>query len=152
MTKKDYIAKYWEAMKAAAAGTKVFPLVILGASAVESAWGDSELTTTANNFFGIKSTDSWEAAGGEFVIRRTREVIKGKTVFIDAKFRKYKTPEDCFKNYVHFISGPRYVKAGVLTSKTPDEQIKAVAAAGYATDPNYAKTIILIMNGVKNLI
>lgn len=152
MTKKDYIAKYWAAMKAAAVGTKVFPIVILGASAVESAWGDSELTTTANNFFGIKSTDSWEAAGGEFVIRRTREVVKGKTIFIDAKFRKYKTPEDCFKNYVHFISGPRYVKAGVLTSKTPDEQIKAVASAGYATDPNYAKTIILIMNGVKNLI
>jgi flagellum-specific peptidoglycan hydrolase FlgJ len=135
---KAFFQKYKGDAIRATAGTKIFPEVVLAAAALESRNGESLLTSKFNNFFGIKVTPNW--AGGR-VEMKTREVINGKEVFINAFFRIYPSPEDSFKNYVKFISGARYVKAGVLKAKTPQEQTQAIAAAGYATDPNYSATL-----------
>jgi flagellar protein FlgJ len=150
MTKTGFIAEYWEAIKAACAGTGVMPEVALAAGAVESAWGESGLTKAALNFFGIKSTESWEAEGGKYVELLTWEMIKGKRVQVMAKFRKYATVEDCFRNYAHFVTQPGYVALGVLEAKTPEAQIKAIAGK-YATDPDYAAKLIGTMHGLMKL-
>jgi flagellum-specific peptidoglycan hydrolase FlgJ len=132
---KAFFQKYKSAAIEAATGTKIFPEIILAAAALESRNGESLLTTKFNNFFGIKAGPTW--SGGR-VTMPTKEVLNGKTVTIDQPFRIYKTPADSFKDYVNFISGPRYKAAGVLKAKTPAEQAKAIAAAGYATDPKYS--------------
>jgi len=152
MTKQDFINNYWESAIEACLDTPIFPLLALAESAVESAWGESELTKEANNFLGIKSSLSWEEGGGSYVVKKTREVIDGKPVMVNAKFRKYPTPADCYKNYVHFVTQPNYVSHGVLVAKTPEEQVTAIAAAGYATDPDYAHKIISVMNGLRPLL
>lgn len=152
MTKQDFINKYYPEAVEAAKGSHIFPLTIMGAAATESGWGESGLTKDAFNFFGIKSTPSWEQQGGKFVIKQTREVVNGKSIMIDAKFRLYNTPADCFRNYVSFVSGKRYEAAGVLNALNPYDQIDKIAKAGYATDPNYAKTISAVMSGLEKLI
>ena len=72
----------------------------------------------------------------------TKEQDKnGKIYTVNAPFRWYDTPTDSFKNYVHFISGARYIKAGVLTASTPAEQFAALHKAGYATDISYVEKL-----------
>ena len=44
---------------------------------------------------------------------------------------------------------PRYTKAGVFTSPSYQEQIIAIARAGYAEAPNYAAVITAVANSVK---
>ncbi len=139
-------------MLAACAGTPIFPLMALAESAVESAWGDSWLTKEANNFFGTKSTKSWEDSGGQYILKPTREVENGHNVIVQAKFRKYSSPQKSFENYVHFVTQPNYIAHGVDKATTPEDQIKCIAAAGYATDPNYANTIIGVMHGLLPLL
>ena len=152
MDKKLYIATYWTECQAACAGTPIYPLMALAESAVESGWGDSYLTKEANNFFGTKSTPSWEDAGGKFVLKPTREAVKGQNIIVQAKFRKYDSAQQCFENYVHFVTQPGYIAHGVDKATTPEDQIKCIAAAGYATDPNYADTIISVMHGLAPLL
>jgi flagellum-specific peptidoglycan hydrolase FlgJ len=140
--KKFFSTYKAEAIKAAA-GSKVFPETILSAAYVESAGGKSLLTSKYNNFFGVKASSSWK---GETVALNTKEQTKdGKVYTIKQDFRVYKTPADSFKDYVSFVSGPRYKKAGVLTAATPEAQIKAIKAAGYATAVNYAEILIKVL-------
>ena len=152
MTKQQFIALYWYDAVEACKGKSIFPLMAIAESALESAWGESWLTRQAFNFLGTKSTASWEAAGGKFIIKPTREVVDGKDVIIQAKFRRYDSPQQCFENYVHFVTQPNYVAHGVLTAATPEDQIRCIAAAGYATDPHYAAAIIEVMHGLVPLL
>lgn len=148
MTKQEYINSYWQSAINACAGSPIFPIIALAESALESSWGESYLTKEANNFLGLKSTDSWEASGGEFVWKPTHEHIDGKDVIVQAKFRKYDSPEKCFKNYVHFVTQPHYIEHGVDKATTPEEQIRAIAATGYATDPSYSEKVIGTIHGL----
>ena len=152
MTKEQFINQFWADCQAACAGSKIFPVMALAESALESSWGESWLTKEANNFFGTKSTLSWEQQGGKYVLKPTWEVVGGANVIIQARFRKYDSPADSYKNYVHFVTQPGYVEHGVLEATTPEDQIRCIAAAGYATDPHYADTIISIMHGLNELI
>lgn len=152
MNKQDYITKYWADAQAACKGTVIFPLLALTESAIESGWGESYLTKEANNFFGIKSTPSWEAEGGKFVTKTTHEVSGGVNVLAPAKFRAYDTPQSCFENYVHFVTQPGYMAHGVGRADTPESQIVCIANAGYATDPLYAQKITAEMAILKPLI
>ena len=151
MTKQEYISKYWKDAQAACAGTPIFPEVAIAEGALESAWGDSWLTREANNFFGEKSTDSWEEEGGKFITKPTHEVVNGESVVVVAKFRKYDTAMESFQNYVHFVTQPGYVACGVTNAKTPEEQAQCIAKK-YATDPLYAEKIIGTMHGLKSLL
>lgn len=151
MLKQDYINKYYQQCKDACAGSPIFPIMAFAESALESGWGSSYLTLQANNFFGIKSTEGWEAIGGKFVTKPTREVVNGQSIIIQAKFRAYPTAKDCFTDYISFIDGPRYQAAGVESAQTPEDMATALQAAGYATDPNYAAEIIAVMQSLRNV-
>ncbi len=150
MTKQEFVGKYWNAAKAACAGTGIFPETCFSEMALESAWGASYLTVHANNFLGIKSTDDWVKHGGKIITMHTKEQKEDGTPYIiEADFRLYDSPEDCFKNYVHFVTQPHYIAAGILKAKTPEDQAKVLQKAGYATAVNYADVIISIMHGLK---
>ena len=62
-------------------------------------------------------------------------------------FRVYPTVFDSIKEHSNFLlNNSRYKKAGVFTAKTPEEQIKGIAQAGYSESPTYAKAIISLIN------
>ena len=69
---------------------------------------------------------------------------------VNAAFRHYDTAEASFRNYVKFIQGPRYVKAGVTKAQSPQEQFEKIHAAGYATDVAYSNKLKNIFNSVKS--
>ena len=139
LSSNSFIQKYKQAAIEASAGTKIFAATILAAAGLESGNGGSFLASKYNNFFGIKADSSWT---GKKVILPTKEQDKtGKVFTVNAPFRWYDSPTDSFRNYVHFISGTRYVKAGVLAATTPEEQFAALHKAGYATDISYVEKL-----------
>lgn len=118
---------------------KVLPSVAIAQAALESAWGTSGLATKYNNLFGIKGS-----YGGNAANMATWEVYGGVTYNITANFRAYPNWETSIKDYGVFLNvNSRYRKALGLTDYK--KQIKAIHEAGYATDPNYQKKIIQII-------
>jgi flagellum-specific peptidoglycan hydrolase FlgJ len=145
MTPSQFIAKYENDVIAACAGSNIFPSVKMAQAALETGWGKS---IAGNNMFGIKAsgvkTPYWQ---GNSVIANTREVIDGISSQYNLAFRQYTSVSDSIRDHSYFLqSNPRYTKNGVFTAKTPEDQCKALQAAGYATDPNYAKSLISIIN------
>ena len=91
------------------------------------------------NFFGIKAQSD-----EPFIVVRTREVVEGNDVFINAKFRRFASMEECFREHGRFLrDNPRYAPA----FKTTDAEsfARAIHAAGYATDPHYSDALIGII-------
>jgi len=108
--------------------------VILAQSALESGWGQH---VVENAYFGIKG----HAPSGSSATFGTTEVIDGKVIHIDDTFRAYTSYEDSADDYGHFLNqNKRYAPAFALT-KEPLKFVAAVAAAGYATAPDYAKSL-----------
>ena len=94
-----FIEKYKDAaLKTATEDTeKPIPYeFILAVAAHESAYGTSDKAVHANNFFGITAKDGWD---GEIYEAPTKEEVDGKLVATTRKFRKYNSPEDCFKDF-----------------------------------------------------
>lgn len=140
---KEIFFNWLGALAAGMYGSGLFPSVLLAQAALESGYGKSELAHKFNNLFGIKATPSWT---GDRVTMKTREVIDGETVFVDADFRAYPSPADSLKDRNSFLKrNIRYTNAGVFKARTPEEQATALQRAGYATDPGYAAALIRII-------
>jgi flagellum-specific peptidoglycan hydrolase FlgJ len=142
MTLAEFVNKYGKDAIAATEGTAVFPIMVLAAAAHESGYSKSLLSSKYNNFFGVKKSSDWK---GKVVVLPTKEVYNGKTVTVNAEFKHYSSPADSFRDYIKTISRTRYVNAGVMGATTPQAQIAAVKAGGYATDPNYVQKIVNMM-------
>ena len=105
---------------------------------VETGWGSH---CPGNNLFGVKASPPWT---GPTTTQRTREVIDGQNVIVEAKFRAYPNYQGSIDDHAQFLlTNPRY--AGAFKTTNAVDFTRAVAAAGYATDPNYADTIISVM-------
>lgn len=124
---QQYVEDYEKLANKVCKGTKVFPLVVLAISGVESKYGTSELAKQGNNFFGIMKHD-WK---GETI------QMKGRT------WRKYKTVEQSFEDFVKFLyNNSRYKTA--LKASNASQQIRDLAAAGYAEEPYYDDLILTV--------
>jgi flagellum-specific peptidoglycan hydrolase FlgJ len=144
MIPKDFISTYENAVIEACGGSTIFPSVKMAQAALETGWGKS---VKGNNMFGIKGLGKkspyWT---GKVVNTSTREVINGQSGQYNLDFRAYETVSDSIRDHTYFLQqNSRYANAGVFTAKTPEEQCKALQNAGYATDPNYAQSLISII-------
>lgn len=124
-----FLFKFGNAFAEAIKGTNLFFAGVVAQSISESGYGKSNLAKNANNFAGVKYIPSLHS---DFYSTQTKEVVKGKTVTITAKFAKFPTALDGVKNHIETLMKPRYEKAR-LTAKNPEEQIKMIVQAGYAT-------------------
>lgn len=138
MTQKQFVETYWQyAVKSANYYNLPLP-VILTQAGLESAWAGS---LYGNNFFGIKADSSWK---GDKQLLWTYEYINGVKTKVQSYFRKYASPEDSFMDYGAFIYGNnRYRTARETYALDGDMHgyIDRIAAAGYATAPNYASAL-----------
>ncbi|WP_349550913.1 GBS Bsp-like repeat-containing protein [Leuconostoc pseudomesenteroides] len=133
----------------------IFPSVMLGQAITESSWGQSELAQKANNLFGIKATSDWKgdiykvktqefSDKDQYVIDYTGQKIfvkKGQGYYIYANFRKYASQLDSLNDYVRKIRN-NYAASLRSNSHTYQNAIFLLQKNGYATDPNYAKSMI----------
>ncbi|WPV66270.1 glycoside hydrolase family 73 protein [Chitinophaga sp. LS1] len=159
MEKQTFFKLYYPAAVLCERETKIPALAILAQAALESGWGDK---APGNMFFGIKAGVTWR---GKRQLITTREVHSTKTVKYpeiisitprtDGKFdykvkdwfRAYDNAAESFIDHGKFIlENPRYKNA--IGISDPGRFVEVVAAAGYATDPNYAKTLKSIINGL----
>jgi LysM repeat protein len=110
----------------------------------ESYWGSSKLARNANNFFGIKARNGEGSAGTYWM--DAWEVVNGEDVIVPEPFRKYASPDESFYDHgMFFLRNSRYHGA-FRYSDNPRAFARAVADAGYATDPDYAPKLIRIMD------
>jgi hypothetical protein len=124
----QFINQYWPYAVQVSKTTGIDPRVIMAQAALETGYGKS---APNNNYFGIKG------AGPAAAALPTKEAdATGKLVDTYGNFATYESPEDSFNAYAKFMMGDRY--APVRSAKGLDEQIKALGASGYATDPEYA--------------
>ncbi|MDS0795623.1 flagellar assembly peptidoglycan hydrolase FlgJ [Burkholderia pseudomultivorans] len=135
--------------QAASAATGIPARFIVGQAALESGWGKREIRaadgSTSHNVFGIKATKGWT---GRTVSALTTEYVNGTPRRVVAKFRAYDSYEHAMTDYANLLkNNPRY--AGVLSaSRSVEGFAHGLQKAGYATDPNYAKKLISIMQQI----
>lgn len=144
----DHMAPY--ATKAARAlGTD--PAMLIAQAALETGWGKKVIKNaagTSNNLFNIKADPRWQ---GEKMATRTLEYHNGVAVQEHAAFRSYGSYQDSFQDFVAFLQqNPRYSTA-LKHSDTPNQFIREIHKAGYATDPNYSNKVLSVMKKVKTL-
>lgn len=110
---------------------------------LESAWGRADCGG-ARNYFGIK------ARGDEpFVERKTREVVRGKTIVTTARFRRFASIEDCFTAHALLITsrrrGERLIYERAMQHTTDPVGFAHALTGVYATDPDYGPKLERVM-------
>lgn len=144
LAREEFIKKYSQDVIDATCDTGIFPSVKMAQFIIESAdkngvAGNGITFVKANNGFGIKKGTGWTGAVMTFQTPKD-----GKPV---SEFRVYDTPKDSIIDHTNFLkNNPRYIKAGVFTAKTPEEQIDALAKAGYSESPTYANALKTMIN------
>lgn len=130
-------AEYWYTQKSVYS----FPSFRLAQTALESANGTA-LTGTFN-FWGVKANKA-QIAAGQFKECATHEVINGQRVATTAKFACYDSLPDGYIDQAQLlVTGSPYA---VSRKDTDAKQYAIDVATHYATDPNYAKSIIAYMD------
>ena len=109
--------------------------VMIAEAALESAWGESNLSQTGKNLFGVKADASWT---GPTISLPTREFIRGEWVEENAIWRAYSSWADCITDHARFFfDNPRY-KPALAQRENAYEFAWQLQDCGYATDPKYA--------------
>lgn len=167
MKPKDFVEKFLPFALETEKKTGINALFTLAQAAIESGWGD---VAPGNAFFGVKDTDG--VNGNEQLLTTTeysrrmdlkfpviisivpvmRNGVKMFKYTIKDYFRKYDTPEECFTEHSQFfLKNKRYAKA-LEVKEDPYNFADAVARAGYATDPNYAKLLKDVMQMIEKIV
>ena len=137
-TPASFIASCLDAAKAVKLKYKVPIAALIAQAALESGWGQHVVQFA---YFGIKG----HAPTGNSVAFQTTEVIDGKVIHEAQTFRAYSSFADAADDYGRFLTtNPRYAGCFKYVDD-PINFIKTLAAAGYATDPNYAAKLISLM-------
>ena len=124
-------------------GNPLFSSVVIAQAICESAWGQSTIMMKANAIFGIKATSSWK---GKVYNAKTKECYDGANMTnITAYFRAYDNLQESISDYFDLICGASRYKNAIHCSSA-ERCITAIKNGGYATDPNYANTILSIIN------
>ncbi|UQZ36516.1 mannosyl-glycoprotein endo-beta-N-acetylglucosamidase [Paenibacillus sp. PK3_47] len=124
--------------------SRIAASLTIAQAALESAWGSSGLTVKANNLFGIKGSGP---AGS--VTMQTTEYVRGKAVQVPAAFRAYHNWGQSVADHSALITGGVSWNRGLYSRAIGTDgrtAAREIAAAGYATDPNYAAKLIRIMD------
>jgi flagellum-specific peptidoglycan hydrolase FlgJ len=140
---QSFIEKHKQAAIRSTFGKALFPSIVMAQAIIESGWGESKLASSHNNYFGIKADKGWK---GDKVSFPTKEFLNGKWITKNQYFRAYPDTLTGWKDRNSFLEvNPRYTTNGVFSASTPEKQAEALKKAGYATDPEYPKKLISII-------
>jgi len=141
MKPADFIAAIAPAAQACQRTSGIPASFTIAQAALESAWGAK---APGYNLFGMKADAGWK--GPVTVFATHEEYVKGVKTAITDKFRCYRTWGECLADRADFFrKNPRY--AACFKETTGHGWARAVARAGYATDSNYAESLIAVMDG-----
>ncbi len=113
----------------------VLASVTIAQAILESAWGSS---APGNMLFGIKWTDG---CGYDKQLLWTTEYYSGNRTKVQANFRKYNSMADSLEDHAKFLKqNSRY--SNLLWQRDYKTVCRLIQQDGYATDPNYATSLI----------
>jgi flagellar protein FlgJ len=140
------------------------PLFVTAQAALETGW---KIKTTGNNIFGITKGASWT---GPVNLLQTTEIFSTpdkqftppeKVISVEQlapdryrytvyrEFRAYDSLEDSLEDHLSLLKGPLYRDAWPYRHD-PREYARRIAGT-YATGPDYAKTLIAVIDKVKKV-
>ena len=130
-----YIARYKDLAIAEMQRTGIPAAITLAQGIHETEAGTSELVRKSNNHFGIKCKENWT---GQSVSHD--DDARGEC------FRKYKAPEESYKDHSDFLKNrPNYASLFKLDPTDYEAWAYGLKKAGYATNPKYAQILIKII-------
>lgn len=118
---------------------KVLPSLTIAQAILESGWGKSGLSLQANNLFGVKAFSY-----PKYVTMPTKEFINGKYITINDRFRKYNTWNESIEDHAKFLIDNKRYK-NLIGVKDYKKACELIQQSGYATEPNYAKLLIQLI-------
>jgi flagellar protein FlgJ len=147
----EFVATMLPLAKDAAARIGVDPTVLVAQAALETGWGKSIMRaqdgSSSHNLFGIKAQGSWKGPEARAI---TSEFRDGKMVKETADFRSYTTYADSFHDLVSLLQNNNRYQGVVKAADNPEQFVKELQKAGYATDPDYASKISQIAKQMKS--
>ena len=131
-----FIASFAPMISTACKRTKIFPSVAMAQAALETGWG----RTAKYTLFGIKG----RGPGGSIALP-THEIMGGRSWIATELFRAYSSYQEAIQDYVCLLTGDvRYQRT--LQARGPAKQALELRRAGYATDPEYDRKLIDIID------
>ncbi|BCX69975.1 MULTISPECIES: flagellar assembly peptidoglycan hydrolase FlgJ [Pseudomonas] len=128
--------------KEAADRIGVDPRYLVAQAALETGWGKSVMRaqdgSSSHNLFGIKTGSSWQGDSARAI---TSEFRNGEMVKETAEFRSYASYKDSFHDLVTLLQSNNRYQDVVKSADNPEQFVRELQKAGYATDPNYASKI-----------
>lgn len=126
----------------AAARIGVDPRYLVAQAALETGWGKSVMRaqdgSSSHNLFGIKAGTSWQGNSARAI---TSEFRNGQMVKETAEFRSYDSYKDSFHDLVTLLQTNNRYQDVVKSADNPEQFVRELQKAGYATDPDYASKI-----------
>lgn len=162
LSPKEFVKAYLPYAKQTEQKTGIDARFTLAQAALESGWGAS---APGNMFFGVKASKNTPENQKQLI--RTREILSSPNVkfpvvisvtpkngkyeyIVKDWFRKYDSPEQSFTDHANFFfANKRYAQA-LTVRNDPNAFADAIAKAGYATDPNYARTLRTMIKMIEN--
>jgi flagellar protein FlgJ len=128
--------------KEAAARIGVDPRYLVAQAALETGWGKSVMRaqdgTSSHNLFGIKASSNWQGNSARAI---TSEFRNGAMVKETAEFRSYDSYKDSFHDLVTLLQTNNRYQDVLKSADNPEQFVRELQKAGYATDPDYASKI-----------
>ncbi len=148
LAKEDFVKNVFDAAKRESLISGVPAAVAAAQAILETGYGkfvpiDINTKKYSYNLFGIKGVGT---AGPVDIY--THEVINGKRVKILDRFQAYNSFSESITGRTKFLKQNIRYKF-LFSTKDPKTWAEGLQKAGYATDPNYAKSLISIMESWK---
>ncbi|AMZ75342.1 MULTISPECIES: flagellar assembly peptidoglycan hydrolase FlgJ [Pseudomonas] len=128
--------------KEAADRIGVDPRYLVAQAALETGWGKSVMRqpdgSSSHNLFGIKASANWKGDSARAI---TSEFRNGAMVKETAEFRSYASYRDSFHDLVNLLQSNSRYQDVLKSADKPEQFVRELQKAGYATDPNYANKI-----------
>ncbi len=138
-TRQEYIERYKHIAVEHMEYYGIPASITMAQGILESDCGNSQLSLSSNNHFGIKCKTGWT----------------GRTVYYDDDeagecFRAYSSVEQSYRDHAEFLdSSPRYDSLFAYGVTDYKSWARGLKAAGYATAPHYADALIKIIEDEK---
>lgn len=147
----EFVATMLPMAEQAAKRIGIDPRYLVAQAALETGWGKSVMRnsdgSSSHNLFGIKASGNWEGDSARAI---TSEFRDGQFVKETAAFRSYDSYQDSFHDLVSLLQNNSRYQDAVKSADNPEQFVRELQKAGYATDPNYASKISQIARQMKS--
>jgi LysM repeat protein len=145
----EYIQKYRHLAVAEMHRAGIPASIKMAQALIESNAGMSELATRANNHFGIKCGGDWTGPG----YHKEDDDYDASGNLRKSCFRHFRDVEESYVAHSEFLRNPSKVNRYGFLFQLPTTDYSGWAEglkkAGYATNPNYARTLIRVIEEYK---